>query len=60
MHIQAFFALTMDELTQLGVGPLAIRKKLFIEIQSECECTNICCEVALNLGHGYQYPSDPC
>ena len=37
---------------------MAICKKLFVEIQSECECTDVCFEVALNLGHGYQYPSD--
>ena len=34
-HIQAFFALTMDELKQLGIEPMAIRKKLFMAIQSE-------------------------
>ena len=56
MHIQAFFALTMDELKQLGVEPMAIRKKLFMAIQSECECTEICCEETLH-GHEYQYPS---
>ena len=55
MHIQAFFALTMDELKLMGVKPMAIRKKLFMAIQSECECTDICCEETLN-GHGYQYP----
>ena len=49
MHIQAFFA---DELKQLGVEPMANRKKLFMAIQIECECTDICCEEALNHGHG--------
>ena len=36
MHIQEFFALTMDELEELGIEPMAIRKKLHLAIQSEC------------------------
>ena len=35
MHIQVFLALTMDELKQLGIEPMAIRKKLFMAMQSE-------------------------
>ena len=34
MHIQAFFALTMDELKQLGMEPMVIQKKLFMAIHS--------------------------
>ena len=43
MHIQAFYALNMDDLEKLGINPLAIRKMLLIAIQSECECAVICC-----------------
>ena len=31
--LQAFFALTMDKLKELGIEPMAVRKKLSMAIQ---------------------------